>query len=215
MIARFESGEVLLTTRIGEILQYIHGGVIARYVALGQLAGKGMGVQVGGPRSLAETQPALRIIAASQLDSHVAFPIAGSQGQACQRFLRHFQCNAHVRNLCHNDSDVNQFRFVCLIAAFDARDQALVRAGYRAAQADANTKVTSQALEARRNYMMSWPQYAREKDQRGEIQRQQTNGVTLANESVKVEWANKSAALRKSLDAQYAKYRDALRQDAK
>jgi len=102
-----------------------------------------------------------------------------------------------------------------LLAALDARDQALVRAGYRAAQADANTKVTSQALEARRNYMMSWPQYAREKDQRGEIQRQQTNGATLVKESVKVEWSNKSAALRKSLDAQYAKYRDALRQGAK
>ena len=102
-----------------------------------------------------------------------------------------------------------------LLAALDERDGALVRAGYRAAQADANTKVTSQALEARRNYMMSWPQYAREQDQRGEIQRQQTSGTVLVKESVKVDWANKSAVLRKTLDAQYAKYRDALRQGGK
>lgn len=45
----------------------------------------------------------------------------------------------------------------------------------------------------------------------GELQRQQTSGTVLVKESVKVDWANKSAALRKALDAQYARYRDALR----
>jgi len=98
-----------------------------------------------------------------------------------------------------------------LIAALDERDQALVGAGYRAAQADANTRVTSQSLEARRNYMMSWPQYSREKDERSEIQRQQTNNTVLVKESVKTAWFNRTKALRKSLDSLYAKYRDALR----
>jgi len=98
-----------------------------------------------------------------------------------------------------------------LIAALDERDQTSVRAGYRAAQADANTKVTSQSLEARRNYLMSWPQYSREKDERSEIQRQQTNGTVLVKESVKVDWSQRTSALRKSLDDLYAKYRDALR----
>jgi hypothetical protein len=67
-----------------------------------------------------------------------------------------------------------------LIATLDERNQAAVRASYRAAQADANTKVTSQSLEARRNYKMSWLQYAREQDERAEIQHQQGNNVSLA-----------------------------------
>ncbi len=100
-----------------------------------------------------------------------------------------------------------------LIAALDEHDQAAIRAGYLAAQADANTRVTSQALEARRNYKMSWPQYAREKDQRSEIQRQQNNNTTQIKESVKVEWASRVSALRSQIDAIYVKYRDALRQD--
>jgi len=87
----------------------------------------------------------------------------------------------------------------------------MVGAGYRAAQADANTRVTSQSLEARRNYLMSWPQYAREKDERSEIQRQQTNNTVLVKESVKTAWFNRTKTLRKSLDSLYAKYRDALR----
>jgi len=98
-----------------------------------------------------------------------------------------------------------------LISALDERDQALVGAGYRAAQADANTRVTSQSLEARRNYLMSWPQYSREKDERSEIQRQQTNNTVLVKESLKTAWFNRTKALRKSLDALYAKYREALR----
>ena len=100
-----------------------------------------------------------------------------------------------------------------LIATLDEHDQAAIRAGYRAAQADSNTIVTSQALEARRNYKMSWPQYAREKDQRGEIQRQQNNNTTLIKESVKVEWASRVSTLRSYIDTIYIKYRDALRQD--
>jgi len=109
-----------------------------------------------------------------------------------------------------------------LITVLDERDQASVRAGYRAAQAEANTGVTTQAgqplniiLETRRNYMMSWPQYAREKDVRSEVQRQQNNTTSLTRESVKVDWANRSTVLRKALDAQYARYRDALRQGSK
>jgi hypothetical protein len=102
-----------------------------------------------------------------------------------------------------------------LIAVLDERDATLVRMGFRAAQANANTRVTSQALEARRNYMMSWPQYAREKDQAGEIFRQQTNVAALTKELPKVEWSNRTAVLRKILDALYAKYREALRQGKK
>jgi len=99
-----------------------------------------------------------------------------------------------------------------LIAALDERDATLVRFGYRKAQANANTKVTSQALEARRNHLMSWPQYAREKDQAAEIFRQQMNQAKLSKELPKVDWSDRTSVLRKNLDALYAKYREALRQ---
>jgi len=100
-----------------------------------------------------------------------------------------------------------------LIDALDEHDRGSVRAGYRAAQAEAITRVTSQALESRRNYKMSWPQYAREVDQRNEIQRQQNNKTALVKESVRVDWANHTATLRQNLDGLYSAFREALRQD--
>ncbi|MDR3403802.1 MAG: hypothetical protein P4L99_14995 [Chthoniobacter sp.] len=99
-----------------------------------------------------------------------------------------------------------------MIAVLDERDQALVRAGVTTAQANANSVVTNQALEARRNYMTSWPQYFREGDQRNELQRQADNKVALTKERPKVEWADRCAQLRPALDALYIKYREALRQ---
>jgi len=45
-----------------------------------------------------------------------------------------------------------------LLAALDQRDLARVNAGYAAAQADANKRISNQALDARRNHQMSWPQ---------------------------------------------------------
>ncbi len=101
-----------------------------------------------------------------------------------------------------------------LIAALDEREQASVRAGYRAAQANANTRVTSPDLEVRRNFLMSWPQYAREQSQRFELTRQMNNQVALANQQVRVEWSTRAAALRRNLDELYRRYREALRQDS-
>jgi hypothetical protein len=126
------------------------------------------------------------------LDESKAKPAAGPEAYAIGRQL----CDA-------------------LIAVLDERDANLVRFGYRKAQANANTRVTSQALEARRNYMMSWPQYAREQNQAAEIFRQQKNSAAVTKELPKVEWSNRTALLRKTLDALYAKYREALRQGIK
>jgi hypothetical protein len=99
-----------------------------------------------------------------------------------------------------------------MITALDERDQTLVRAGFRAVQADANISGTNQALEARRNYMMSWPQYAREQAQRAELIRQGTAGAQVNKALPKVEWSNRTAALRRTLDDLYAQFREALRQ---
>ncbi len=99
-----------------------------------------------------------------------------------------------------------------MIAALDERDQTLVRAGFRAVQAEAGISGSNQALNARRNYMMSWPQYAREQAQRSELLRQGSAGAQVRKELPKVEWSTRTTALRKTLDDLYAKFREALRQ---
>jgi hypothetical protein len=99
-----------------------------------------------------------------------------------------------------------------MITALDERDQTLVRAGFRAVQADAGISGTNQALQARRNYMMSWPQYAREQAQRAELIRQGTAGAQVGKALPKVEWSTRTANLRKTLDGLYAQFREALRQ---
>jgi hypothetical protein len=101
-----------------------------------------------------------------------------------------------------------------MITALDERDQTLVNAGFRAAQADAGIRGTNQALEARRNYMMSWPQYAREQAQRAELIRQGTAGAQVSRELPKVEWSTRTAAMRKTIDDLYAQFREALRQSS-
>ncbi|MFZ4593413.1 MAG: hypothetical protein ACOYOF_04095, partial [Verrucomicrobiaceae bacterium] len=98
-----------------------------------------------------------------------------------------------------------------ILNALDQRDLARVNAGYSAAQADANVRVTSQALESRRNYKMSWPQYAREQSQRAEIRRQQSAGADVRKEQIKVNWATRSVQMRAYLDDLYTKLRAALR----
>jgi serine/threonine protein kinase len=99
-----------------------------------------------------------------------------------------------------------------LLTTLDERDRARVAAGYRDAQAAANQTNSNQTLNARRNYMMSWPQYAREGDQRAELQRQSATRTALASEAQKVAWATQSAKLSRSLDTLYAKFREAMRQ---
>lgn len=102
-----------------------------------------------------------------------------------------------------------------MINALDERDQTLVRAGFRAVQADASISGTNQALEVRRNYMMSWPQYAREQAQRAELIRQGAAGAHVGKALPKVEWSTRTAKLRKTLDDLYAQFREALRQSAR
>ena len=98
-----------------------------------------------------------------------------------------------------------------LIAVLDERDATLERFGYSVKQADANTIVTSQSLEANRNHQMSWPQYRRERAQAAEIFREQMNHAAAQKELPKLDWDNRAALWRKTLDYLYAKYRQAMR----
>ncbi len=98
-----------------------------------------------------------------------------------------------------------------VLAALDQRDLARVNAGYRAAQADANKNTSNQALDARRNYKMSWPQYAREESQRAALRENETDQADVKKEHIKVEWANRIVQMRTYLDEVYTQFRAALR----
>ena len=99
-----------------------------------------------------------------------------------------------------------------MIAALDERDRTLARAGFRAVEAQARTGVTNQALEARRNYKMSWPQFAREESQRAELKSQAVAGAAVMTAKPKLEWSQRTDQIRPTLDGLYKQFRAALRQ---
>ena len=101
-----------------------------------------------------------------------------------------------------------------LLTALEERNQTLAHAGFRAVEAQTRTGVTSEALEARRNYKMSWPQFARENAQRAELKSQANNNAAVMAERPKLQWTERTVALRKTLDGLYAQFREALRQSA-
>ncbi|MEZ5385372.1 MAG: DUF1080 domain-containing protein [Prosthecobacter sp.] len=98
-----------------------------------------------------------------------------------------------------------------LLTALDQRELARVNAGYRAAQADANRATSTQALNARRNYQMSWPQYAREESQRSALRESETDKADVKKERLKVEWVTRATQMRSYLDNLYRQLREAMR----
>ncbi len=99
-----------------------------------------------------------------------------------------------------------------ILAALSQRELARVNAGYRTAQAEANKAIGNQALDARRNYKMSWPQYAREESQRSSLRENESDKADVKKEQLKVEWAGRAEQMRKALDDLYARFREAVRQ---
>ena len=99
-----------------------------------------------------------------------------------------------------------------ILTALSQRQLARVKAGYRAAQAEANKAISNQALDARRNYKMSWPQYAREESQRAALRENEADKADVKKERIKLEWAGRAEQMRKALDGLYAQLRAALRQ---
>ena len=69
-----------------------------------------------------------------------------------------------------------------LLATLQERYLAQGHAEFRNVEANARTGVTSEALEARRSYKMSWPQFAREESQRAELKSQATNNAEVLKE---------------------------------
>jgi len=99
MIARLESGEVLLTTSIAEVSFEVVNGVLARDAALGEFNPQGIAVQFRQARRMPKGKPAAGVVAAGQLNLHVPLPFAGAQGQSGQHRLVEFQRHAHDRSM--------------------------------------------------------------------------------------------------------------------
>ncbi len=98
-----------------------------------------------------------------------------------------------------------------LQTALDSRRQAQAAFGYRSAQAAANQPMSNQALDARRNYLMSWPQYSREESQRDALRGQNSANTAVVSEASKVAWGMQTKRTLSTLDARYRAFRAALR----
>lgn len=99
-----------------------------------------------------------------------------------------------------------------ILSVLDQRDLARVKAGYAAAQAEADKRVSNAQLDVRRNYQMSWPQYRREESQRAALRQQESSAADLKKERSKVEWMNRAVKFRDALDGLYRQFRETLRQ---
>ncbi len=101
MIARLESGEVLLTTSITKVSIQIIQIVLAWYATLAQFDAKGIAIQFSHAGGLTEREPAPGIVAAGQLDLHVALPFARLQGQTGECLLVKIKGNTHKWKIRH------------------------------------------------------------------------------------------------------------------
>jgi hypothetical protein len=86
-MARFEIGDVLLTTRMSQILDGFGDRVIARYATLGEFDREGKLIQPGHASGLAQSQPPAAVVPAGQLDLHVPLAFARPEREHPQRFF--------------------------------------------------------------------------------------------------------------------------------
>lgn len=91
MVARFDTGEVSLTTRFRHAMERVLHGVIPRDAALGEFAAEAKLIQSRHARRLAEAQPAFGIIAAGEFDLHVPLTFPRSKRQCEERRFVNFQ----------------------------------------------------------------------------------------------------------------------------
>lgn len=100
-----------------------------------------------------------------------------------------------------------------LIAALDERDKSLVGAGMAVTQTQITAAGSTQEMKARRNYLMSWPQYHQEEANAEQQKDRVLNAISVTNNRQNDEWKTRTAQMRIGLDANYSTYRDVLRAD--
>jgi hypothetical protein len=104
MIARFEIGEVLLTTSIGEIERQVVLGVMARNTAAGDEVGEGVTGGTGELTCLPEGQDALRIEGNGEFAAKAGFNLWDRKSQTA----------------CHGFGDVEMKRHGAPVCCFDS-----------------------------------------------------------------------------------------------
>lgn len=95
MIARVETGEVSLTTRIGNVMKRVLHGVIAGNAPVGQLAAESELIERRQPRRAGQSQPSFFVKAAGQFDLHATLPLARPPRQPREVFFAHVESHAH------------------------------------------------------------------------------------------------------------------------
>jgi hypothetical protein len=94
-MARFEMGEVLLTTTMSQVFLRLGESVLPGNPTFRERDTKGIVIQIGHASALAERQPARGIKAAGQFDLHVPFAFARPEGQGRKGLLVKIQGHAH------------------------------------------------------------------------------------------------------------------------
>jgi hypothetical protein len=98
-----------------------------------------------------------------------------------------------------------------MMTAIDYRETSQAGANLQVSKAKADAPMSNQALEARRNYLMSWPQYEREVQQREVLEKKQTAAEDVELQAARAKWTEKAVILRKNLDQLYQSFRTAKR----
>lgn len=98
-----------------------------------------------------------------------------------------------------------------LISSINKKEQKQIEAKLKVAQAKARSPLSNQALEARRNHKMSWPQYEREVRQRDVLSEQKADKVDVRTRELEVKWSVTAGHLRRALDGKYIKFRASIR----
>ncbi len=83
-MARFETGEVLLTTRMSEVFLRLRQSVLTWNSTLSKRDPKSELIQVGHASSLTKRQPSGSVEAAGQFDLHMPLAFARPERQARQ-----------------------------------------------------------------------------------------------------------------------------------
>jgi len=102
MMARLEMGEVLLTTRLGDVFLRFGQPILARNAALAQLRSKRVLVEARQPGSLAQREPPARVVPAGQFNLHVALSFPRPQGQAGKGVLVEIEGDAHAGSVAQS-----------------------------------------------------------------------------------------------------------------
>ena len=98
-----------------------------------------------------------------------------------------------------------------LISSIDMKEKQQINAKLKVAQEKSRSLLTNQALEERRNYKMSWPQYEREVRQREVLAENKDDSVEVRTHELEVKWTVTAGDIRKSLDVKYSQFRAAMR----